>query len=225
MSFTPFYIFFNKKPACILSPAYSASRSQACTQLSGLPYLLLRHSTRVVRVAPASLGPHLGAHPGQGAEGLVGLLVGGLAQLLKPGQPALFFQDGSGTGTHIAGTVPQAQLSELSLHFWPCGVGGKGSRGQASSNPSCPQASVSPPPHKNAFSKHPSLTLPPLRDPRTLACAKERVKAWVVTLYKCFLSTYYMLDIEAGTEKDLLPWRNCTIKFFNLSKGLFTLMT
>lgn len=48
-------------------------------------------SAWVVRVTPIPLGPHLGAHPGQGAEGLVGLLVGGLLQLLQPGQPTLFF--------------------------------------------------------------------------------------------------------------------------------------
>lgn len=84
-------------------------------------------SAWVVRAAPTPLGPYLGAYPRQGAEGLMGLLVGRLAQLLQPGKSTPFFQDGSGTGTHIAGTIPQAQLPELSLHLWPCGVVGRGS--------------------------------------------------------------------------------------------------
>lgn len=70
-----------------------------------------------------------------------------------------------------------------------------------------------------------STPLSPLGDPRTLASAKERVKAWVLTLYKCFLTIYYVLDTGSGSEKDLLPWRISTIKFLNLSKGLFTPMT
>jgi hypothetical protein len=71
--------------------------------------------------APVSLEPHLGAHPRQATEGLVGLLVGSLLKLLQPGQSTMFFQDGLGTGTHIASPVPQAQLPEVGLYPWSCG--------------------------------------------------------------------------------------------------------
>lgn len=80
-------------------------------------------SVWVKRACPISLGPHLGAHPWQGAEGLVGLFIRGHSKLLQPSWPTLLFEDGSGTGTYIAGTVPQAQLPELSLYFWTCGSG------------------------------------------------------------------------------------------------------
>lgn len=98
--------------------------------------------------------------------------------------------------------------------------GGEGIRGQALSHPSCHQASV--------WALHPtgmlSLSTPllpchPLGEPRTLACTKERVKAWVLPLHKCSLSTDYVLCTAEGTEKDLLPWRNSPVKFLNLSKG------
>lgn len=81
---------------------------------------------------------------------------------------------------------------------------------------------MSPLTHRNAFSKHPFPTpYHTLGDLRTLLCAKERDKAWVLPLYKYFLSTYNMLGSGAGTEKGLLPWKNSPIKFLNLSKGLF----
>lgn len=89
-------IFFNKTSACIhfscllcLQKPSLAPRSQACL----VSYSATLHMGGEGSSYPLGfhLGTYLGAHTRQGAEGLVGLLIGGLAQLLKPGQPTLFF--------------------------------------------------------------------------------------------------------------------------------------
>lgn len=48
----------------------------------------------------------------------MGLFIRGHSKLLQPSWPTLLFEDGFGTGTYIAGTVPQAQLPQVSLCFW-----------------------------------------------------------------------------------------------------------
>lgn len=50
----------------------------------------------------------------------MGLFIRGHSKLLQPSRSTLLFEDGFGAGTYIAGTVPQAQLSEVSLYFWTC---------------------------------------------------------------------------------------------------------
>lgn len=90
----------------------------------------------------------------------------------------------SGHGT--PGPTSWAEPLPLAL----LGVGER--RCQATLNTSCLQASVWALCPTGMVSLGTSL-LPhhPLGDPRTLACAKVRVKAWVLPLHKCFLSTYY----------------------------------
>lgn len=53
----------------------------------------------------------------------MGLFIRGHSKLLQPSWSTLLFEDGFGTGTYIVGTVPQAQLPEVSLYFWTCGSG------------------------------------------------------------------------------------------------------
>lgn len=99
-------------------------------------------------------------------------------------------------------------------------LGVRESRGQSSSNTSCLQPTVWALCPRGMLSL--SISLPshrPLGDPRAFAYTKVRAKAWILPLYKCFLTTYYpVLGTEAGTEKDLLLWRNSPGEFFNLSK-------
>lgn len=94
------------KHLLLFCPSCTSSRSQA--SLDTQVCLVSISPTLIVweRACPTSLGPHLGAHPGQGAKGLVGLFIRGCLKLLQPSQPTFLFEDSFGAGTYIAGPVP-----------------------------------------------------------------------------------------------------------------------
>lgn len=94
------------KHLLLFCPSCTSSRSQASLDTQVCLVSSSPLSVWVNTACPASLGPHLGAYPGQGAKGLVGLFIRGRLKLLQPSQPTFLLEDSFGAGTYVAGPVP-----------------------------------------------------------------------------------------------------------------------